>query len=70
MAGNVLEWTGDHFERYPGTKDDQTVYDPRLRVLRGGSWNHAAEKARCTYRHFNSPGVKEPWIGFRCVREA
>jgi formylglycine-generating enzyme required for sulfatase activity len=67
MAGNVSEWTKSSFVPYPGNTNTQTKYNPDDRVLRGGSWNHAAEKARCTYRSCETLTLRESWIGFRCA---
>ena len=53
MAGNVWEWTATE--------------TGGARVLRGGSWYHYVDRARCAYRFRNSPHFSYHFIGFRLV---
>ena len=70
MLGNVWEWVGDRFGRYPGG----SVTDPvgsesgSLRVLRGGSWAFIARDCRSANRHGLSPGRRSNFLGFRLLR--
>jgi formylglycine-generating enzyme required for sulfatase activity len=69
MAGNVWEWTRTLHRDYP--------YDPRdgredleaaaLRVVRGGSFHHSRESARCAVRDWDFPGSVWNSFGFRVV---
>ena len=52
MAGNVWEWTR-------GSKD--------ACVVRGGSFNLIADRARCAYRYVYYPNLRFSSIGFRVV---
>jgi formylglycine-generating enzyme len=54
MHGNVLEWCWD--KEYSD------------RVVRGGSWNHAAQGLRSASRGRISPWTYDAYIGFRVVR--
>jgi len=78
MIGNVLEWTQGRFTAYPGDQAQgrREVFDPNLRVLRGGAWVQHDKKPipiRCSHRfqvapettHFYRPGD----TGFRCVKD-
>ena len=78
MAGNVWEWTsslwGKNFYkpdfRYPYRPDDGRenlkAGDESLRVLRGGSWNHSRNYARCSCRYRSRPpGDWFDYLGFR-----
>lgn len=71
LAGNVEEWVFDNFQpQYP----EGSALNPRgpdqgpYRVLRGGSYTHGRHQLRTTARHFDIPGMRRPWRGFRCVR--
>ena len=70
MLGNVIEWVGDWYARYPGG----SVTDPRgpgrgsNRVLRGGSWRHIASNCRSSYRLFAPPSWRSVILGFRLLR--
>ena len=73
MAGNVAEWVQDRYSS--SYANAQAVINPmgpsegERRVIRGGSYIHGAEGARCAARHQARP----PWwvhrsIGFRIGR--
>ena len=57
MAGNVLEWCEDWYDREKGN-----------RVLRGGSFGGGGSLLRCTYRLWNDPRDRLDFIGFRIAR--
>jgi len=69
MAGNVWEWCSSLFRDYPYDPDDgrEDLEAERDRVLRGGSWSHYRDYARCAYRYWGSPYVSHDGIGFRLV---
>ena len=70
MLGNVWEWTGDWYGRYPSG----SVTAPRgpesgsYRVLRGGGWGSIARGVRSANRNNTSPGTRSSHFGFRLVR--
>jgi serine/threonine-protein kinase len=79
MAGNVWEWTrslwGEDSEepdfKYPYNPEDgrenlKTSNDV-LRVLRGGSFDFSARRARCAYRGWSYPNLFGWNYGFRVV---
>jgi formylglycine-generating enzyme required for sulfatase activity len=80
MAGNVWEWTlslwgkrlaGLDF-KYPYNpedgREDLDAGDDVLRVVRGGSWRHDRDYARCAFRLRDYPSYRWHSGGFRlCV---
>lgn len=78
MAGNVWEWTADHFD--PGlyaARASSTVRDPRVhiadapRVLKGGAWYVTGIGPRgyyASYRHAQPPEYRGTDTGFRLAR--
>ena len=73
MAGNVMEWTGDYFDR--SYYSESPAIDPRgpedgsLRVARGGFFGVGfSEAISTTVRNATPPTASEPGLGFRCVR--
>jgi formylglycine-generating enzyme required for sulfatase activity len=79
MAGNVWEWTcslwGEDGEepsfKYPydpaDGRQELEAPDSVLRVLRGGSWNHHRDGARCVVRYWSDPVYSDYDFGFRLV---
>jgi formylglycine-generating enzyme required for sulfatase activity len=72
MAGNTDEWTSTLYAPYPGAPPDVPALeawalDPH--VVRGGSWRHFRDLARCARRHGLYPNTNgETGVGFRLVR--
>jgi formylglycine-generating enzyme required for sulfatase activity len=68
MLGNVSEWCLDEFDMTQAHENLWTGY-PRLRVLRGGSYNYGGPgNMRCASRHGLSPSSSICIYGFRvCV---
>ena len=77
MLGNVAEWCHDVYAVDAYANGDQQ--DPRggedgtQRVIRGGSWQSAADDCRATARRADDPGISDACFardtyGFRAVR--
>jgi formylglycine-generating enzyme required for sulfatase activity len=75
MAGNVMEWTADWFEAYPGAEYKSPNYGRKHRVARGGSWGGVGHYViphffRTTYRFDFAPESAYNDVGFRCAKDA
>ena len=67
MHGNVMEWCANGYDAYP-TCDSTDLEWPKKdsnRVLRGGSWNYAAEVCRSACRVWCKPNLKFNRFGLR-----
>ena len=84
MAGNVLEWCLDQYDRkfyhvsprenpISGESRDKILrYYKEIstdRVFRGGSWLNAAANIRVAARYRYKPAFTSPLNGFRCVMD-
>ncbi|MBM4086689.1 MAG: hypothetical protein FJ272_18035, partial [Planctomycetes bacterium] len=69
-AGNVLEWTADWYQAYPGSTASGSNFGTRYRIVRGGSWRSTERSARCAARNFNHPRLAFNFLGFRCAKDA
>jgi formylglycine-generating enzyme required for sulfatase activity len=68
LIGNVAEWTSDDLKLYPNSRGK--LPEGSFKVIRGGHFNSAREKASATYREWLRPtGDDYATVGFRCVRE-
>lgn len=71
MAGNVWEWTRDHYD--PTSYRTGLDVDPRgtttggERVIRGGSWRSLGHQMRVSMRLPKPAGSSDPDLGLRCA---
>ena len=68
MAGNVLEWMGHAYVE--GDDPNTELKLPEVtdvHLLRGGSWSHVPDLARCSYRYRLLRGSWHGALGFRVV---
>lgn len=62
-VGNVWEWVSDPFF----ASGDKSKKAP-LRIVKGGGWTSDKQQARISFRNIIDPKLKNPTIGFRCVK--
>lgn len=72
IHGNVLEWCQDFYGDYPSepVADPKGPHADNERVLRGGSWKHAAWLTRSAHRRRGSPNKGYTSGGFRVTRDS
>jgi formylglycine-generating enzyme len=74
MAGNVAEWVADTFDLHYDAIEAVNPTGPAttatpFKVIRGGSYLHAAPWMRGAARLMAPADERQSWIGFRCARE-
>ena len=67
MHGNVWEWCADGRRAYQAQPELDPVGElgGARRVIRGGSWDFDAGRARSAYRFGDQPGLRWLNLGFR-----
>ncbi len=75
MAGNVMEWTADWYQPYPGSEYKSDDFGETLRVVRGGGWGGLGHYVishfyRGAYRFNLQSTYTFVDLGFRCAQDA
>ncbi len=77
LSGNVSEWVGDFYEKYPATGEKPVFKDlsqPSIRIFRGGSFKPSADFPRPTdltrtyWRAGTLNDISSSSIGYRCAK--
>ena len=70
MCGNIWEWTRSAYKPYPyDAQDGREADDESKRVLRGGAFYSSQNIARCSYRSWDNPEVRQRDDGFRVIAQ-
>lgn len=73
LAGNVSEWTADHYRLYDESRSYEPIYHAaaaRYRAVRGGGWMHLRQQMRTTERFAAAPDYSNHALGFRCAADS
>ncbi len=67
MAGNIWEWCQSSLRPYPLTPETlrEAPSDGEAQIVRGGSWYHGPDDARCAARYCYYPHGRDNVVGFR-----
>lgn len=73
LAGNVMEWTIDWYQPYPGNTYNNPRFGKTLKVLRGNAFQKAGHYFLDAYRYSFTRTESDPNdyfenVGFRCVK--
>lgn len=71
MGGNVYEWIGDYYEKYPGPGEKPVYKDltiSSMRIIRGGSFKASVRQAITFSRSGTLGDIPSNAVGFRCAR--
>ena len=67
MAGNVLEWTSDWYDRYYLGTLQNPDFGKKYKVLRGGSWQSMSKGYLRSSKRSRALPDSRGQYGFRCV---
>jgi len=67
MAGNVLEWTSDWYDRYYLGTSQNPDFGKKYKVLRGGSWQSMSKGYLRSSKRSRALPDSRGQYGFRCV---
>jgi formylglycine-generating enzyme required for sulfatase activity len=75
MVGNVWEWTGSWYLKYPGSEFHSDDFGEKYKVIRGGGWGGVGHYTlshfyRAAYRFYIDPAIAFNDAGFRCAKDA
>ncbi|MFQ5597046.1 MAG: formylglycine-generating enzyme family protein [Nitrospiria bacterium] len=74
MTGNVMEWTADWYQQYPGGDYESADFGEQYKVARGDAYGDSGHYSlpifsRLTYRQNVYPEERLPFLGFRCAKD-
>ena len=74
LGGNVMEWTMDWYQAYPGSTYKNPQYGKTLKVLRGNAFQKSGHYFLEAFRYAFSRTEADPNdyfvnVGFRCVKQ-
>ena len=74
MTGNVMEWSADWYQPFPGGDYQSNDFGEQYKVAKGDAYGESGHYAlsifsRLPYRQNVMPETRLPFLGFRCAKD-
>jgi len=74
MTGNIMEWSADWYQAFPGGDYQSEDFGQQFKVAKGDAYGESGHYAlsifsRLSYRQNVAPETRLPFLGFRCAKD-
>ncbi len=74
LNGNIMEWTADWYQPYPGSDYDSDDFGQQFKVAKGDAYGESGHYAlsifsRLSYRQNVKAEMRLPFLGIRCAKD-
>ncbi len=74
LNGNVMEWSADWYQPFPGADYQSDDFGQQFKVAKGDAFGESGHYAlsifsRLPYRQNVTPETRLPFLGFRCAKD-